>query len=236
MALSGFDEANGLFNPQGIDPLAFGRLLSTDPEKAIPFLTQAGLPPPGPQMAATGFPLPGQAPAPTSPFAGIADAAPAPEQPAVLNQQGAQSFDKGGFGGYPAPTKPTLGGFAPPTTPGFGGGFSPQNIGTPLPVTPTAVASAARPKGPGAPLDITSDAQKQGSASTAATAKTNDMVRALSGIKMPASPEIQKLKSPDPYKPSAQPAGNPVLELLKQMLGQNTGAQSAHLNQLVGKF
>lgn len=72
--------------------------------------------------------------------------------------------------------------------------------GVPIPQPrPGGLDMSAQSRAPGAPTDITSDAQKAGEATPAAAdGKRTDLATALRGVTAPKPPELQKISSPSP--------------------------------------
>lgn len=104
---------------------------------------------------------------------------------------------------------------------------------------PGEVGAALTGKTVGAPLDLTSDAQKAGTGSTDMSAqkkepgKLDKFAEALKGVKMPAGPELQKLGTPAAPRPVNSIKGGDLMALL-QMLGSQAGGTDYKLPSTLG--
>lgn len=123
---------------------------------------------------------------------------------------------------------------APPPVRLLGSTFGPNDGGG-------DVGSALTGKSAGAPLDITSPAQKAGVASEATATKEplGKFAEALKGVKMPADPVLQKISSPSAPRPTTQIKGGDIVALL-QALNAGAGAGAglklpSTLGQALGK-
>lgn len=102
------------------------------------------------------------------------------------------------------------------------------------------VGAALTGKSAGAPMDITSPAQKAGEAAPAAAPdKMGKFAEALRGVKMPADPTVQKISSPSAPRPTTQIKGGDIVALL-QALNAGAGAGAglklpSTLGQALGK-
>lgn len=81
---------------------------------------------------------------------------------------------------------------------------------------------------PGAPTDVRSNQQKAGDAGS-----TANLMRALSGIRPPPAPAIQKLDSPRIPQAHAIPAQSQIAGLLTQILGQPVAKPPLYLGQAI---
>jgi hypothetical protein len=87
-------------------------------------------------------------------------------------------------------------------------------------------------------MDITSDAQKAGTAPTDVSAQSKPdgmgkLAETLKGVKMPASPELQRLGTPAAPRPTTQIKGGDLIALL-QSLNASPGASSYNLPSTLG--
>lgn len=245
-----FEGADALMNPIGGDPIALARLFASNPEAVLPQLIAAGIPPPpkaqmadasGGLDALTATVQAAQAnPSPLSQIAGSSIGGPgdvpsaaklvAPQPPAPPAQ--------------PSYMQPTLGGFAASGPQGFAPSMGPDSFGggsTPVGGFPRVSGYNAPPaappmaQAPGAPLDLTSEAQKAGTPEAKVKSKSelDNLMRAFSGLRPPPAPAIQKLDSPRLPATHAMGNANPVLALIQQVLGQSKEAGGLRLGQAV---
>lgn len=85
----------------------------------------------------------------------------------------------------------------------------------PLPrARPTSTDVGAQSRGPGAPMDITSEAQKAGETPAAAGEKKGTFLDALKGVKAPPNPELQKISTPAAPRVSTAIKGGDLQALL----------------------
>lgn len=104
---------------------------------------------------------------------------------------------------------------------------------------PGQVGAALTGKTVGAPMDITSDAQKAGTGATDMSAqskqpgKLDKFAEALKGVKAPAGPELQKLGTPAAPRPVNSIKGGDLMALL-QMLGSQAGGTDYKLPSTLG--
>lgn len=87
----------------------------------------------------------------------------------------------------------------------------------PMPMSrPTDVTARAR--APAAPMDLTSDAQKAGGGDAAQSGdKMGDLAKALRGVTMPKSPELQKISSPSAPRATSSIKGGDLMLLLQAL-------------------
>lgn len=85
----------------------------------------------------------------------------------------------------------------------------------PLPVSrPTSTGAA-----PGAPLDITPPGAAASAAAPAGKPMADRIAEALRGVKMPASPELQRISTPAAPRPTAAIKSGELMALMAQMGG-----------------
>lgn len=97
---------------------------------------------------------------------------------------------------------------------------------SPVPVAPQApsqaVTSYGAPSVASGELSPGGDPLAQAEGATGQN-KIGDLAKALSGVKAPANPEFQKIRSPEAPRPSAMPQGSPIAALLaKAVAGDPT--------------
>lgn len=88
----------------------------------------------------------------------------------------------------------------------------------PMPMArPTDMSAQARP--PGAPMDITSAAQKAGGEAAAKPEadKMGEIAKALRGVAMPKNPELQKISSPSAPRATGSIKGGDLMALLQAL-------------------
>lgn len=91
---------------------------------------------------------------------------------------------------------------------------SPGTVGAAL--TGTTVPLPSPRQQPGAPMDITSEAQRASAAAPEAK-PGNPLMDAFKGVKAPANPEIQRIASPATPKPSTAIKGGEIIALLQSL-------------------
>lgn len=75
----------------------------------------------------------------------------------------------------------------------------------------------------GAPMDITSDAQKAGAAEAATAKKPGSFADALKGVTAPKAPETQRISSPSAPRPNVQIKGGDIIALLQSLQQAKAG-------------
>lgn len=104
---------------------------------------------------------------------------------------------------------------------------------------PGEVGAALTGKTVGAPMDITSEAQKAGTGATEMSAQAkppgqlDKFAEALKGAKMPENPALQRLSTPNAPRPTTQIKGGELMALL-QMLGGQAGGTDYKLPSTLG--
>lgn len=98
------------------------------------------------------------------------------------------------------------------------------------------VGAALTGNSPGAPTDITSQAQKSSMATPMKKEedKMGDFAKALRGVKAPADPVMQKISSPNAPRPTTQIKGGDIMALL-QALNAAPGAGGLKLPSTLGE-
>jgi hypothetical protein len=228
----------------GMDPMALGSTMANNPEAIAMQMASQGVPPPalppspamgGTDMFSGSTPLEGPPPMPqprppegpttpyvSSPDPGLDNVGQAP-QLRTFNNMSALDVPAG-LPQPPAPTPPLAG----PTAADADQGYSP---GVPVPpvVAQGNGGGAGRGisfAGAGAPREGTPDAQAPGS-------KTQDLLKAMQGIKAPAPPQPQRVSTPSPMRPNQLPANNNLVQLLAAATGNAPDVKQVLLSQLL---
>lgn len=112
--------------------------------------------------------------------------------------------------------------------------FTPGDVGAAL-TGSTVPMPQSRPQmgGPGAPMDITSEAQKSGVAAPEGQPK-GGLMDALKGVRAPAAPDLQRISSPAAPRPGPAIKGGDIIALL-QSLGAGRGGGGLDLPSTLGQ-
>jgi hypothetical protein len=100
--------------------------------------------------------------------------------------------------------------------------FTPGDVGAALtgsnvPLPRSRPPVMAQGGGPGAPMDITSQAQKDSAGAEAQQGGGNKLMEALKGVKMPANPELQRVATPAAPRPTTAIKGGDLIALLQSL-------------------
>ena len=121
--------------------------------------------------------------------------------------------------GVPPPPVDLKPQWADATGANFGGGGLGAALtgGGPVPMP----QARPQPAGPGAPMDITSQAQQASMAQPQAPmGKANDLMSSLRGVTAPKAPETQRISSPSAPRPSVSIKSGDIIALLQGLQQQ----------------
>jgi len=244
----------------GMDPMALGSTMANNPEAIAMQMAAQGVPPP--VMNPSGMPetdafsantplaMPRPPEGPTQAYASAAGELPTEAIP--MNAQPTQAMvnplDVSNMGpqvpgrtvGMPQPAgggrRPVAGPALPQPTAGSlptlgedGGYGTPAPVPMPQPRPVIAQGGGFQPilSGAGAPREGTPGAQAQGN-------KTQDLLKAMQGIKAPPPPEAQRVSTPAAMRPNQLPANNNLVQLLAAAMGNSPDIKPVLLGQLLG--
>lgn len=107
-------------------------------------------------------------------------------------------------------------------------GPAPSPLAVPM---PRPRPSSTHFAGAGAPREGTPDAQPQAGAQAG---QQGDLLKALQGVKAPATPEAQRVSTPAPVRPNPLPANNNLVQLLVAAMQGNDANKPLYLQNALG--